>query len=86
MTLFEKESAGLFGVVTAAGTDAITGDFALVQCLTITTFGILTEPNRTGTVITGVALPAGTVLRGKFTACTLTSGTIRAHRSGPLSA
>ena len=85
MTLFEKESAGLFGVVTATGTDAVAGDFALIQCLTATTFDVLTEPNRSGTAITALALPAGTILRGKFSAFTLFSGAVRAHKAGSLS-
>jgi len=88
MSIFEKESAGLFGVVTATGTDAISGmgDFALIQCLTATTFGVLTESNRSGTAITSISIPAGTELRGRFSAFTLAGGTVRAHKVAPQSA
>lgn len=86
MSIFEKESAGLFGVVTETGTTAVTGDFALIQCLTATTFATLTESNRSGDAITALALAAGTVLRGRFSAFTLTSGAVRAHKVAPQSA
>lgn len=85
MTLFEKEAAGLFGVVTETGTTAITGDFALIQCLTATTFATLTETNRSGDAITALSLAAGTVLRGRFSAFTLTTGAVRAYKAGALS-
>lgn len=85
MTLFEKESAGLFGVVTETGTTAITGDFAMIQCLTATTFSLFTDTVGSGDVMTGFAIPAGTALRGKISAFTLTSGAVRAHKSGTLS-
>lgn len=83
MELFDKESAGLFGVVTETGTTAITGHFAQIQCLTATTFSLLTEPNGSGDAMTGFAIPAGTTLRGRFTAFTLTSGAVRAHKAEP---
>lgn len=84
MNLFDKEAAGLFGIVTETGTTAITGNFALIQCLTATTFSLLTEGNRSGDAITALSIPAGTVLRGRFSAFTLTSGAVRAHVAGPL--
>jgi hypothetical protein len=86
MSPFEKESAGMFGVVTETGTDLITGNFAQIQCLTATTFSVLGEANRTGDVITGVLIPAGVTILGRFVSFQLTSGAVRAHRVAPPSA
>lgn len=83
MELYDMESAGLFGVVTETGTTAITGNFAQIQCLAATTFSLLTETNGSGDAMTGFAVPAGTTIRGRFTAFTLTSGAVRAHKSAP---
>jgi hypothetical protein len=53
--------------------------------LTATTFAALTDSLATGDALTGVALPAGTVLRGRFTAFTLTSGAVRAYKAASVS-
>lgn len=82
MELFDMESAGLFGVVTETGTTAVTGNFAIIHCLTAATFSLFTETNGSGDAMTGFAVPAGTVLRGRITAFTLTSGAVRAHKAG----
>lgn len=83
MELYDMESAGLFGVVTETGTTAITGSFAQIQCLTATTFALLTETNGSGDAMTGFAVSAGVTLRGRFSAFTLTSGSVRAHKAAP---
>lgn len=49
-----------------------------VVCLTDTTFTTFTRTNSTGS-ITGIALPAGTLLMGPVTAITLTSGAVAAY-------
>jgi hypothetical protein len=54
------------------------GSFAQIHCLTATTFSALTRTNGTGS-LTGVSLPAGTLLIGPFTAYTLTSGAVAAY-------
>jgi hypothetical protein len=77
------ESAGLFGVVTEVGTTPVVGSFALVLCLTATTFSTFTESNGSGNPMTGIAFPAGTLIRGRITAFTLTMGAVRAHRTAP---
>ena len=59
-------------------TSAVTGEFAQIMCLTTTTFSVLTRTNATGSLV-GVALPAGTLLIGPFTAYTLTSGAVAAY-------
>ncbi len=69
---------GQFGGVHESGTTAITGSFFKIQCLTATTFALLTS-NIIGDVLTGIAHPAGTILYGQFTAITLTSGEIIAY-------
>jgi hypothetical protein len=82
MELYDMDSAGLFGVVTETGTTAVTGNFAQILCLTATTFSLFTETNGSGDAMTGVAIPAGTLIKGRITAFTLTSGAVRAHRAG----
>lgn len=78
----DKQNAGLGGVIYETGTTALTGlDVAVIDCLTTTTFATLTNALGSGDAITGIALPAGTQLRGKFTAITLTSGAIAAYKS-----
>jgi hypothetical protein len=84
MELFDQETAGLFGVVTETGTTARTGPFALILCMSATTFSAFTEANGSGSAMTGFAIPAGTTIRGRISAFTLTSGSVRAHKAGPL--
>ncbi len=72
---------GQFGGVHESGVTAITGNFCKIQCLTATTFALLTG-NISGDVLTGIAHPAGTIILGVFTAITLTSGEIIAYNSG----
>jgi len=67
-------------VVVTSNTDAVTGHFSVIQCLTATTFAALTESNKTGQAMTGTAFQAGTILFGDFTGYTLTSGMVRAYK------
>lgn len=80
----EKQNYGEAGIVNETGTTAITGDFCRIQCLTATTFALLTDSLASGGALTGFAIPAGTELQGKFTAFTLTSGAVRAYKSARL--
>lgn len=81
----DKQNAGLGGVIYETGTTALSSiDVAVIQCLTDTVFATLTNTLGSGDAITGVTLPAGTLLYGKFTAITLTSGAIAAYKSIPL--
>ena len=60
-------------------TTAVTGLSARhVVCLTDTVFATFTRTGATGS-ITGVSLPAGTLLTGPVTAITLTSGAVAAY-------
>lgn len=65
-------------VENVSGTTAKTGvDYYAVQCLTACTFTTFTERNATGS-ITGVAIPAGTVILNPagITAVTASSGNL----------
>lgn len=81
---YEKQAHGLAGSVTETGTTAVTGDFYMLDCITATTFSLLTDTLGTGDALTGTALPAGTKLYGRFSAFTLTSGIVRAYNAAPL--
>jgi hypothetical protein len=81
MSPIEKSYYGAAGVVNETGNTAVTGEFDVIDCLTATNFALLTEVNASGDALTGVEFPAGTQLRGKFTAFTLTEGKVRAYKS-----
>lgn len=74
-----KDTNGEGAVRYITDTTAVTGLNARhVVCLTSTTFAVFTRTNATGS-ITGLALPAGTLLVGPVTAITLTSGAVAAY-------
>lgn len=70
------------GVVVETGTDAVTGKFYAIQVLADATFSAFTENGASGDVMTGFAIPAGTVIYNGLgiTAFTLTSGKVRAYK------
>jgi hypothetical protein len=70
------------GVVVETGTDAVTGKFYAIQVLSDATFSAFTENGASGDVMTGFAIPAGTVIYNGLgiTAFTLTSGKVRAYK------
>lgn len=70
------------GVVVETGTDAVTGRFYAIQVLSDATFSAFTENGSSGDVMTGFAIPAGTVIYNGLgiTAFTLTSGKVRAYK------
>lgn len=70
---------GEFGGVHETGTTAVTGDFSAIQILEAATFSLITRPDFTGDALTGFAIPAGTVLYGRCTEFTLTSGKVIAY-------
>jgi hypothetical protein len=66
-------------VLYTTDTTAVTGgNFSQIVCLTDTVFSAFTRTNATG-IITGITLPAGTLLIGPVTAYTLTSGAVAAY-------
>jgi len=72
-----QESRGMKGSDTITSTGAHTGTWWALDILEDTIFTLLTG-NATG--YAGVTYPAGTILRGHFTAITLASGSIVAYR------
>ncbi len=70
------------GVVVETGTTAITGKFYAVQVLADAQFSVFTENAKTGDVMTGFTIPAGTILYNGLgiTAFTLSSGAVRAYK------
>lgn len=52
-----------------------------VQCITETTFAVLTDNTRGGNTMTGVAIPAGTVFYGAIEGIDLTSGSCIAYKA-----
>jgi hypothetical protein len=85
MTPQDKQLFGEAGCVNETGTTAITGqDFCKIVCLTETTFASLTDLLASGDALTGIALPAGTELLGRFSGFTLTSGAVRAYKAAKL--
>lgn len=81
---YNKQASGAGGILVETGTTAQTGDFCEIQVLEAANFSLLTEARSSGDTMTGFAIPAGTILKGKFTAFTLTSGKVRAMKSLPI--
>lgn len=75
------ERGGLYITDTALHTYAPTNNakaWDAIYAHTATVIATAVSPNITGT-LTGVAIPAGSVWYGRFTAITLTSGTVTAY-------
>ena len=83
---YNKQASGAGGILVETGTTAQTGDFCEIQILELASFGVLTESraDALGDAMTGFDIPAGIILKGKFTAFTLTKGKVRATKSIPL--
>lgn len=74
------EVSGESGARTTTGTTPVTGaTYSAIQVLEDATFTTLTETGAVGDAMTGFAIPAGVVLKGRFTAYTLSSGKVRAY-------
>lgn len=73
------DGGGQAGVVVTTNTSAVTGTFSSIQILEDATFSVFTESGASGQAMTGFSIPAGTVLFGRITAYTLTSGKVRAY-------
>ena len=81
LTEMKRAEMGLYGSTFESGTTAITGSWCEILCVTETTFDLLTG-GPAGDTFTGVAIPAGTRLKGLFTAIKLTGGSIIALKTG----
>jgi hypothetical protein len=69
----------LNGARIVSNTSPVVGPFFAVQCLTATVFSAVVV-NYEGQAITGITIPAGTVLYGDWEGFTLTSGTVIAYK------
>jgi len=72
---------GTAGVTNTTNTTAVSGNFSAITLLADTVFSSLTETGATGQAMTGITLPAGLTIFGKFTAYTLASGAVRAYNA-----
>lgn len=69
----------LNGARVVSNTNAVVGPFFAVQLLTAATFSSAIV-NYEGQAITGISIPAGTILYGDWDGFTLTSGTVVAYK------
>jgi hypothetical protein len=69
---------GLNGGQVIANTSPVTGDWIEIRVLTDAVFSLLTG-NLTD--VGSTSFPAGTILNGRFTAITLTSGSVVAYHN-----
>ena len=76
----EKSAIGGYGGKYIATTDATTPDsgYSFIAIQVITNCSITLVGNITG--ITTVALSAGTIIYGRYTSCTLASGSVIAYQ------
>ena len=74
-----RAALGQNGVVNTNDTTPVTGDFHAIQVLTDSVFALFTESGASGSAMTGFTIGAGTVLLGRFSAYTLTSGIVRSY-------
>lgn len=72
---------GTLGTTFINTTTPYTGSWALIRCITEAAFDLLTDADTSGDALTDGVFPAGTILYGKFTAITLASGAVLAHKS-----
>lgn len=72
--------SGFNGAVTETGTTAVTGDFSHIQVLADAVFATFTERLGSGDAMTGFTIAVGTVITGRISAFTLTSGKVRAYK------
>ena len=73
------DGGGQAGVTVTTNTTAVTGSFTAIQVLEDATFSVFTETGAAGQAMTGFVVTAGTILFGRITAYTLTSGKVRAY-------
>lgn len=76
-TVKTAEQAGSGSMRYLSDTTALASvSYSYIQVITNTVFSTLTNANSTGGSITTLTIPAGTVLRGAFTAIALASGAV----------
>ncbi len=82
MNTMAVDRIGAFGATIVTTTDAQTGQWMAILCLSATIFSTLTELPAyaiSGT-LASATFPAGCTIYGGFTNFTLTSGSVRAYK------
>lgn len=74
-----SQTLGQLGSDFLSDTQAHTGTWGMIQCISACTFTTLTSAIMAGT-LTDITLAAGMVIYGKFTAITLASGSVIAYK------
>lgn len=77
-TIPGRPDLGQYGAEYFADTSAHAADWFCFDCITATTFTVLTGNVASAT---GIAFPAGTKIFGRFTTFTLTSGSVIAYKA-----
>jgi hypothetical protein len=76
----DKQTFGQGGCVVATAGAIAAGEYCALQCVTDVELSAFVAPKLTGT-ITGITLPAGTVIFTEFRSGTVTSGTAIAYKA-----
>ncbi len=71
---------GQLGFTFISDTNQVNGHYSAIQCVTTTVIATLTGTLIDGNPLTGVSIPAGTVIRGDFSSIALTSGSVIAYK------
>ena len=82
---YTVQEAGNLGLGQAGSTymvdsDSSTAKYGAITMIADTTFSTLTDANRDGTALTGVAIPKGITIFGRFTAITVSTGKCIAYK------
>jgi len=80
---YDATALGQFGnAVLAAGQQA-SGSFAAIQVISNTVFTSITDSSGSmGLLISPVSIPAGTILYGRFTSVSVTTGLVVVYKNG----
>lgn len=79
---YDATAMGQFGAVVETGTSSVTGSFAAITVLDDATFSAISANDLSGDALTGIVIPKGITLFGRFTGFTLASGKVIAYRNG----
>jgi hypothetical protein len=78
-----RSTNGMNGFEFITDTQAHAGNFVKLQIITTTViaaYTALANAPVTGNTLTGVSIPAGTIIGGRFSSITLTSGSLIAYK------
>ena len=82
---YTVQEAGNLGLGQAGSTymedgDSSTAKYGAITMIADTNFSTLTDANRDGATLTGVAIPKGITIFGRFTAITVSTGKCIAYK------